>query len=523
MITITKMSFLCVMALLIGLPNFSLAQKVNEDEGTLTEFVSPFEIMTLTVDDDETEYIVNQSTEMPKNYKNQDFKVGQKIKIKFIIENRLRIAKEIKVTSDKIQELTEFTGVFEYLDGDFAFVDGRKIILTSKATIECPGKGFFKKDCGCEKTKVYTGLDDKGIKRGAFFTVKGKMDITGVIQAIHVTVRKNLRTDDEMELRRMVEQSYNATGLTRLSAPKGFKAENGLYKGNIKMGNLEYKLHDDIKVQGYVNMVGNRIIPEYAQDSEYVKQNEIYWRFYVIDNGIPNAFAYPNGMVFIHTGLLRLMDNESQLALVLGHEIAHVLYEHSVSRYKKSKLMGSSLITSLVDKAKEKTTTLTNSNTAKVTAKGISHLLIGSFMDKMSPEQLSGLHDKNQETQSDRAGLAYIYLAGYDLREAPKFWLKMKEITKNEGFMNKLKGNALNFLQTNKLNFDQNLFQQVAGQGLDVVSTSMLETVYTSHPLTSKRYDDINYLLSTHYKDVNFSKTLIGKEEYVKYLGTFKN
>ena len=98
----------------------------------------------------------------------------------------------------------------------------------------------------------------------------------------------------------------------------------------------------------------------------------------------------------------------------------------------------------------------------------------------------------------------------------------MKEITKNEGFMNKLKGNALNFLQTNKLNFDQNLFQQVAGQGLDVVSTSMLETVYTSHPLTSKRYDDINYLISTHYKDVNFSKTLIGKEEYLKYLGALK-
>jgi beta-barrel assembly-enhancing protease len=520
----TKLSTFWAIVLFMSFFNYSSAQKTFDDEGTVKEYNAPYESITLMVEDDETDYTITQATEFPKKINKEDIKIGQKVKIQFIIEKRVRIATEIKVISDKIEDTNKFTGVFEYVEGDIAFVDGRKVKLTETAMIECPRSGMFKKDCGCDRNKAYTGFDDKGIKKGAFFTVKGKMGQDGIIQSTHVTVCKNLKTDDEIELRRIVEQSYNAKGLAMVKAPTGFNTNYPLHQGNIKMGNLEYKLYDSIKVQGYINMVGNRIIPEYARDSQYLKLNEIYWRFYVIDNEIPNAFAYPNGMVFIHTGLLKLIDNEAQLALVLGHEVAHVLYEHSVSRYKKSKLLGSDIAKTGVDVVKgEVRKWLPNSNPV-LSAKGLNlDNLAGNLLDKFSPEQLSGLHEKDKETQADRVGLAYIYLMGYDLREAPKFWLKMKEITKNETFMQKMKGDALNFFQTNKLNFNQNILQQLTSQSLDMVTNNLLENIYASHPLAKTRYDDINKLISTHYKDVDFSKTLIGVEEYNMYLSVLKN
>ncbi|HMQ63117.1 MAG TPA: hypothetical protein PKE06_20710, partial [Flavilitoribacter sp.] len=55
-------------------------------------------------------------------------------------------------------------------------------------------------------------------------------------------------------------------------------------------------------------------------------------------------------------------------------------------------------------------------------------------------------------------------------------------------------------------------------QGTELLVGNLLETVYTSHPLTSKRYDDINLLLGTVYKDADMETAFIGKEEYVQFI-----
>ena len=82
-------------------------------------------------------------------------------------------------------------------------------------------------------------------------------------------------------------------------------------------------VYEDAATTHYVESVGRSLLPP-GPPPEHVK-----WKFRVLRDADPNAFALPNGSVYIDTGLLSLMRNESQLAGVLGHEETHVLKRHA--------------------------------------------------------------------------------------------------------------------------------------------------------------------------------------------------
>ena len=82
-------------------------------------------------------------------------------------------------------------------------------------------------------------------------------------------------------------------------------------------------LHKDERLQRYVNRVGRWV----AAHSE---RADLPWTFGVIENETINAFAMPGGTVIISHGLLKRLQNESELAGVLGHEIAHVVQKHQL-------------------------------------------------------------------------------------------------------------------------------------------------------------------------------------------------
>jgi predicted Zn-dependent protease len=90
-------------------------------------------------------------------------------------------------------------------------------------------------------------------------------------------------------------------------------------------------LVDDADMQAYVRRVGSRL----AAKSE---RPNLPWRFGVVDDAVPNAFALPGGPIYITRGLMNLMDSEAELATVLGHEIGHITARHSVSQMSKSQL-----------------------------------------------------------------------------------------------------------------------------------------------------------------------------------------
>lgn len=79
---------------------------------------------------------------------------------------------------------------------------------------------------------------------------------------------------------------------------------------------------EDDETVRYVESVGRRVLPP-GEPPEHVT-----WKFRVLRDPYPNAFALPNGSIYINTGMLSLMRNEAQLAGVLGHEETHVLNRH---------------------------------------------------------------------------------------------------------------------------------------------------------------------------------------------------
>jgi predicted Zn-dependent protease len=82
-------------------------------------------------------------------------------------------------------------------------------------------------------------------------------------------------------------------------------------------------VYHDQKLNEYVTRIGLSMLPA-GSAPERVK-----WSFRILRDPMPNAFALPNGSIYVHTGLLSLLENEDQLAGVLAHEITHVTDRHT--------------------------------------------------------------------------------------------------------------------------------------------------------------------------------------------------
>jgi len=78
---------------------------------------------------------------------------------------------------------------------------------------------------------------------------------------------------------------------------------------------------DDPEAAAYIEEIGRKVIPEAPLEN-------VKWRFLVLRDAQPNAFALPNGTIYVHSGLLAMLQNEAQLAGILGHEVTHVVNRH---------------------------------------------------------------------------------------------------------------------------------------------------------------------------------------------------
>jgi predicted Zn-dependent protease len=91
-------------------------------------------------------------------------------------------------------------------------------------------------------------------------------------------------------------------------------------------------LYPDAAVQNYVAEVGN----ELASNTD---RPHLPWQFRVLNSDEVNAFALPGGFVFVTKGLLFNLENEAQLASVLGHEVGHVAHRHSVQQIQRTQFV----------------------------------------------------------------------------------------------------------------------------------------------------------------------------------------
>ena len=144
----------------------------------------------------------------------------------------------------------------------------------------------------------------------------------------------------------------------------------------------------DDGLQGYVNVLGNAV----ARNSI---RPDILYRFVVIDSPLYNAFACPGGIIFVSSTLVKSMENEAQLATVLGHEVSHVAHRHALQSIKRAKFLeGAGKITAATmkgDKGKE--------------FQG----MIGDLQNVLFDKGL----DKNMEFEADLSGMEAAYRTGY--------------------------------------------------------------------------------------------------------------
>jgi beta-barrel assembly-enhancing protease len=104
------------------------------------------------------------------------------------------------------------------------------------------------------------------------------------------------------------------------------------------------EVYADAQLTEYVTALGDDLLPP-GPDPEHVA-----WKFHVLRDPIPNAFSLPNGSVYVNAGLLALLENEAQLASVLAHEEAHVLYRHGylANRSARKKVLAANILAGAV-------------------------------------------------------------------------------------------------------------------------------------------------------------------------------
>jgi predicted Zn-dependent protease len=156
---------------------------------------------------------------------------------------------------------------------------------------------------------------------------------------------------------------------------------------------------------GAVQRVGSRLVRGMGDDPSQ-------WRFVVVDDPSPNAYALPGGNVVVHTGMFPIAANDEGLATVMAHEIGHVVARHGSERASRNVLtqLGVGVLSSM----------LGGGPMAQVLGTGAQ---LG----------LSLPAERRQELEADHMGLVLMERAGYDPAAALGFWQRMAGAANRSG------------------------------------------------------------------------------------------
>src|SRR5262249_40831649 len=145
----------------------------------------------------------------------------------------------------------------------------------------------------------------------------------------------------------------------------------------------------------------------------------------------PTALAMPNGKIYIHTGLLSRVENESQLAMILGHEMTHVTNRHALmfNRDAQNKQIWFSALAIAASLGVAVATGNQQSKGNYVSAEGLrttSNLFLGLGLQLAFIASVNGF-GRDLEREADREGMDRMVKAGYDPREAPRVFALLKD------------------------------------------------------------------------------------------------
>jgi predicted Zn-dependent protease len=169
-----------------------------------------------------------------------------------------------------------------------------------------------------------------------------------------------------------------------------------------------------------VQRVGSRIstaINKYFKDNGYGNKYNYDWEFRLIQDPSINAWCMPGGKVAVFTGLLPVTKNESALAAVIGHEIAHAIAHHSAERVSQM----------LLAQAGGVAVGAATANKSETTQAIMNQIYgVGGQLTLLK-------YSRNQESEADRLGLIFMAMAGYNPNETIGFWQRMSQAKEGGG------------------------------------------------------------------------------------------
>lgn len=209
-------------------------------------------------------------------------------------------------------------------------------------------------------------------------------------QRVPVTNRKQLNLVSESELITMAQAEYD----------KVLKSSKVLPQS-------------DPRAQ-QVTRVGNRIknaVEQYLTKKDKTDRMEGFkWQINTIDEPTVNAWCMPGGLIVVYTGILPLVANDDELAVVMGHEVAHAIARHGNERMSESMIaqgLGNTL-----------GVLMGGPNASVGSQLFLQAYGIGSALGTLS-------FSRKNESEADKIGLVFAKMAGYDPNQAVSFWKKM--------------------------------------------------------------------------------------------------
>ena len=200
--------------------------------------------------------------------------------------------------------------------------------------------------------------------------------------------------------------SWRFLGTGLCHAKHGLTIEEEKKLGEEFKNQLEKRLEliKDPAVQKYIDTIGQNILSQL----EYKPFN---FNFYVYVSSDPNAFAIPAGYIYISTGLITLTENESELAGVISHEIAHVTARHIAEKIEQGTKLSMGALAAIL--------------AGIFLGSGEIAEAVGAF-SLATMETLALKYSRENEEEADRLGLRYLIKAGYDGSGIVNFLKKLK-------------------------------------------------------------------------------------------------